>query len=762
MIASVASARSAVLLVAVLALSGCRTPSAPPDHAPIEPLSTRAAIMPTDADLAAADLAAAVLVDDRLEGVRALARIQAYEETLEEDAPPTGLPGYGQYALAATLDDPIRFREAMDHLLDTDELDPGLREIVEQYRDDDPLKLAGQRKRDALVRHLGTVFNMFAAPIGKAATTGAVGFAGFARAMVRFILFEVEREEMDLPERQALSHWKRFVEEHPEDEKVPEIVARIEQDQQRWNTLQRDRSVRQARRALEKDQPRVAYVLAERALHYRAEDPDAMRLREEAFRRIERWRDDRDRTDRAPDAPPPPPDENAHRLAVSLLAGGDPIDALADAEALFDADPDGPLADEAFFVMGMAIGESGNKALMWRVFEELSTLDLGGSNMARHAAAAVENPYQNPYRAFDRARSRDRKNQASWVVFGPLANGPRDRDLPRPLEWLVDLPTYFEAITSLPNRLLFFPWMKPWPFGKVPSVYGRLYLEMDPRGDHVDEVASWLQGWEERRGNYVGALETAKLRSDVDADDLEELDEKAAKQKLEVAEKEPRADLRLSILKGVARDHPGTKAGREAGVQARELVQNITPQRIRLSHGFLLEHPHLAGPDGIGLEAIYIDDDPRNGELHPEGVSLVGGRTLELSFLAASGDPDDPPERRYRTISQEKLSRLVSLLDETSLRLAQLERDYAHAPDADRDRFFEHARLGVSAGPDMQASARSDYTFQGMRESYGLVRSRESILPFELVVRGSLYDFGFGVFPRIRMPKPTPDAFLFR
>ena len=67
MIASVASARSAVLLVAVLALSGCRTPSAPPDHAPIEPLSTRAAIMPTDADLAAADLAAVGMMAARVE-----------------------------------------------------------------------------------------------------------------------------------------------------------------------------------------------------------------------------------------------------------------------------------------------------------------------------------------------------------------------------------------------------------------------------------------------------------------------------------------------------------------------------------------------------------------------------------------------------------------------------------------------------------------------------------------------------------------------
>jgi hypothetical protein len=745
--------------VAVVWLGGCRTPSAPPTLAPIEPLSTRAAIMPTDGDLAAADLAAAVLVDDRIAGVQALGRIVAYEEALHEESRPSGLPGYGQYALASTLDDPIRFRQSLEHLLDSDDLDPGLREVVQQDRDDDPLKLARARVRDSWVRHLGTLFNYFSAPIGKSAATGAVAFVGLARALVRAVLYEAEREAMDLPERQALQHWRRFVEEHPDADKTPEVIARIEDNQKRWNELQRDRAIRGGRNALERNQPRIAYVLAQRALHYREEDPEAMALRDEASRKVERWRDAREATDSAPRDPEGVAAEVAHDLAVTLLAGDD---ALPYAEALFDADPDGPLADEAFFVMGMAIGENGDRPLMWRVFEELATLDFADSNMSRHAEAAVISPDQNPWRAFDRSRSKDMRNQAAWVLFGPLAKGPRDRDLPRPVEWLVDLPTFVEMFTSLPNRLVFFPWMQPWPFGRAPATFGRRYLEQEPDGPHVEEVAAWLQAWEGRRGNHVGALEAARLRPGIGAGELGSLDEKAAKQKLDAASREPRADLRLSLLKGIARDHPGTKPGREAGEQARELVQTLTPQRIRLSHGFLLEHPHLAGPDGIGLDSIYLDDEPRNGELHPEGVSLVGDRTLELSFLAASGDPDDPPERRYRTISEEKMARLVSLLDETSLRLAQLDRDYEHRSDPERDRFFEHARLGVSAGPAVSAAARSDFAFRGMRETYGIVRSRESILPFELVVQGSLYDFGFGVFPRIRMPKPTPDSFLYK
>jgi hypothetical protein len=49
-----------------------------------------------------------------------------------------------------------------------------------------------------------------------------------------------------------------------------------------------------------------------------------------------------------------------------------------------------------------------------------------------------------------------------------------------------------------------------------------------------------------------------------------------------------------------------------------------------------------------------------------------------------------------------------------------------------------------------------------VREKYGLVRSRESILPVDIVISGSLPDLGLGAFPRLRTPKETPDAMLYR
>jgi hypothetical protein len=49
-----------------------------------------------------------------------------------------------------------------------------------------------------------------------------------------------------------------------------------------------------------------------------------------------------------------------------------------------------------------------------------------------------------------------------------------------------------------------------------------------------------------------------------------------------------------------------------------------------------------------------------------------------------------------------------------------------------------------------------------MRERYGMVRARDSILPFDLVLQGSFHDLSLGAFPRIRAPKETPDAFLYK
>jgi hypothetical protein len=104
----------------------------------------------------------------------------------------------------------------------------------------------------------------------------------------------------------------------------------------------------------------------------------------------------------------------------------------------------------------------------------------------------------------------------------------------------------------------------------------------------------------------------------------------------------------------------------------------------------------------------------------------------------------------------------VALLEETAIRNALVDPLNDTAPDARRDHFFERAKLGVADTPDPRTSSTSTFAFVGVREKYGMVRSRESILPVELVLQGSFPDLGLGAFPRLRMPKTTPDALLYK
>ena len=124
-----------------------------------------------------------------------------------------------------------------------------------------------------------------------------------------------------------------------------------------------------------------------------------------------------------------------------------------------------------------------------------------------------------------------------------------------------------------------------------------------------------------------------------------------------------------------------------------------------------------------------------------------------------------PPPEHLRNEVQSVLigeAEIAAMLDETTRRNELVDPDDTLVPDADRDQFLERALLGLADRPDKRPTAQSTYVYQSMRERYGLVRGRESILPFDLVFQGNFSDFNLGAFPRWRPPRETPDIFLYR
>jgi hypothetical protein len=380
--------------------------------------------------------------------------------------------------------------------------------------------------------------------------------------------------------------------------------------------------------------------------------------------------------------------------------------------------------------------------------------------MARHASALFFDPDQNPYRAFRVANRQITRQDWKGLALGSLAEGVPDHDLPWALSWLGLVPALPGVVIGLPARSIQFPFQHP--DRRVPAVLARRYLERFPQGEEAGDLRDWLLGYEQDRGNHVGALRVAESGPAPDPQRIGKLREEAAEQALASAEKERRLEVRVPLLQEVASQFPGTAGAREAGAAVREEIDRASAQRIRISKGYLLENPSVAGRDGLALRPALLDGELANGELHPDGLTLIGADQIELSFVAPSGRTGDEPTRRREPVGKERLARFVAQLEQSSEQIARTDRDQRFEPDARRDQYFERARLGVADQVDVRTHARSSYEYIGLRERYGVVRGRESILPAEIVLQGSFTDFGLGAFPRLRLPEPTPDQILYR
>jgi hypothetical protein len=693
------SLAAAALVAAGLAVVACRTPGATPESRALEPDIRFSTTIPDVADRTAVELAAAALVSDPAATERALRRLAAIDTVLlAADEPPTGLGPVAADLVNAMVDDPRRYRAATRELLEGDDLDPVVRARLEQVELDDPLKLASKRMRDVKVLAFGRAFNAVAEPVGKSIMTQAVAPYRLANSAIKYAIDLYTQPAILLQERQALVHWKNFLKQNSDAPEAPEIQKRIRKSEGRWHELKRDRAMRMAKWALDRDAPGLALVHAERALRHEPEDAAAARAHTRARSRLLVRRDKLRRSVSAdPDLAIAP--ETARDLAQALLDPG--ADIRPAALALLEADPEGPLADEARFALALGRGEASDESGMWEDFEALGEGDPAETNMGRHAAALVLDPTRNAYSAFQRAQRDDRWEQARWVMLGPWYRGAPDRGLPRAAEWLLGLPAVAQSIGGTPLRLI------QMPFQSRPTA--------GSAGGRAAQVAGVLRG-------------------------------------------EPRQLVGRPLRRGGgAGPGPGTAPGAAGNGRAAGPRHRLPRTAARRAQ------PDAApGPQGLGLKPGLLDGNAANGELHPEGVSLLGGRVLELGFVAPSGNPKHPPTRVREKLSEERLARLVSQLEETSFRNELLDAENDVGPDAQRDVYFERVRLGLSDDIDLRASADSHYVYQGMRERYGLVRSRESILPFDLVLQGSLSDLSLGAFPRIRRPRETPDAFLYK
>ena len=507
-----------------------------PKQSAFAPDQRRAAYLPDDTDRAVHDLAAAALAADPSAARGQLAALETTERLRRATGePPSGLPAYAQHAVDATSDDSIAYRRATSELLDRREIDPALRKQLEAEVADDPLLLAKQRISEGRRIRLARVVNTVAEAMGRSILTFVLAPVRVAQAVVKLAVAEHLDDPISLQERQALAHWKQYVDTHPETPEAQKLIAKIESMNRKWFETKQRRSRRAAEQALENGQNELALLLAERSLRYAPDDARTRRLRDTAEERIERKDAELARSLEATSGPLPDlGDPQARDLVIALLLpDGDIVGA---SDALLASDAEGPLADAARFARANELQE----AAMWDTLAELAGDDPATHPMARHARTLVESPAQNPWQAFEAAQGSDTRKTAAGLALGPLATGPRDRDLPLGVEWLLEAPTLVPVLGGIPWRVLQTA-MAP-PETKGPAVAADLYLQRYPDGDHAKELRRWLIAQERDRKHYVRAHSLAAEDPDFDPAELAELSEQAAAQSIEIADKQKRRD----------------------------------------------------------------------------------------------------------------------------------------------------------------------------------------------------------------------------
>ncbi len=748
---SSARGRRAVALlqacVAVALIAGCGTtrPPAPAELEPLAPARHAGDALPDDVERAAGRLAALALADLPDAAAQALGLLRDVDARRRADArAPTGLVDLAEETVRAIAGSGEQARRAPG-LLERDTLDPALRRRAERALEREPLTVAERALRDHRQLRRGAIFNRLAAPLARAALGGGLNPIETGRSLLSSLLTLHHFPVASTRERRALRAYEAFLAREPAAPEAPRVREQVEELRARVTRHRHEAAVEAGERALGRGAWNAALLYAARAERIHPGDARNASLEQGALAGAA-TRDARIRAAlRARADVAELRDPVRHALAVDMLVGtpGSLAARLDDPRVQGRTDPGARALLRA--VVASATGRDAER------IEALERAAGSGEPFARHATAVLRQPDQDPYGAYRRARSGERSARTRWLLLGRLARGASERDLPRPVEYLIDVPTFAVSLITLPLRALQYGRATRF-MGAGVLAAGERYVRRHPDGAHSPRIHRDLERRYASAGLWASALEHGRARGAGERT-LARYHALLADALLEVARRERRPEMRAAVYGSILSDHPDTPAAATARERLAALFDETSPQSIRLSREFLLEHPRIREVDTLALRPELLDGEARNGEVAEEGVMLIGRTWVRVSL--------EGREPVIRELPAANFALLAALLEESRYRALVADERESPEHDPQRDLFLERARLGLLDRADHRPAARSHAEFLSARERLGTVRARESVLPVEVVVRGDLETLGLSAVPRLRLPEPAADAFLY-
>jgi hypothetical protein len=606
-----------------------------PNYDPFDNATATPQFFPDQVDKRARELLIDALTNrkDALEGD--LTSLRAADNELQKQhGTVTGLTDHALDLLNNTIADREAYLAAQKEALKNSSA-PARKKYLEAIINRDDLNQSEQLMRQSTANFWGGLTNRLLSSVDLVGIASG-NFVGAAAETAVSQLYALMERDMPAEERRALArdldHLKRF----PDDPRNAAIAKEVASLDKKKKTALLRKQLGKANDALAKGDHERARFHAEMAALLDPQSSDAENIRRQAQQALQQKEDARNKSlaARTESHTSAEQQQDIARLLQALsLRDSNQIQRVA---VELDKKYHGkPLADSARDAEAVGLEIKG-----WHEAAKKAVADIARStanpDTKQRANALLQSPEYDLLTQFQDARTDRQLQSAKYVLLGEdflrknvllaagaMAAGPGAATMLGMANAIMMGTNLYQVMTNN-------------PISAQPVIdAGVAYVRNHPNSENAAEIYKVLADAYEERGLFDRAISYHELAGSP-KEKIAALQDKSAKAMLNAASKSSERGTREYYLTSVIDQHPETPAAAEATKKLAEMAKEEN-QGLRMSKQFLMEHPELYGPRGLGLKANLFDGNPQNMEIADRGINLVSDNEMLVYYQTPWG-----------------------------------------------------------------------------------------------------------------------------
>ena len=547
----------------------------------------------------------------------------------------TGLAEDAQDLLNNTLDDRERYLAAQKEAI-RNASSPERKKYLESIVNHDDSIQSERLMRQSSTNFWGGMFNRMLSSVDLVGVASG-NYIGAAAETTVAQLYALLDRDMSVEERRALARDLDHLKRYPDDPRNSVIRKQVEALDKKKKAALTRKQMEKAKEAMNKGDPEKALFYVEMASFIDPRSRQFDETRQQATKSLRDLDDARKKTLVArPEAKASAEQQgDVKRLLEALsLRDSNHLQRVAiDTEKKYQGKP---LADAARDAEAVALEMKGWREAAKKAVEQMARSSSNPETKKR-AAVLLQSPEYNLLTPFNEARTERTLQSVKYVLLGEdflrknllFAAGAMAAGGPAAA-------TALGMVNAMMVTNNFYQVMNNNPVSAQPVIdAGVAYVRNHPNSENATDVYKVLAQAFEERGMFGKAIDYHQLAGSP-KEKIDTLKDKAATAYLNAATKSQERGAREYYLTQAVDQDPDSATAAEAIRKLAELAKDEN-QGMRMSKQFLLEHPELFGPRGLGLKASLFDGNPGNMEIAERGVNLIGDNELLVYYQTSSG-----------------------------------------------------------------------------------------------------------------------------